>query len=751
SEGVNERIPHEFQSEYQQLQSRYLTQTSDDTVSLSALERGLAQVQGKAEDAKSRLETMDRAVAQGKERLAAAEADLERFTTEYAAAKAEKEKVKKELEAARQRVLSAEKDQEEGRTRLDLATRTLRNRESFNVATKAEQRRRRAVSALISDVRGVYGTLSSLIKVNNPQRHSVAVKAALGRNADAVVVDTVNTASDAIRFLRTQRLTTLSFLPLSVLREPQSIPVPQGLALASELVSCAQREVSRAVKFALSDTLVAPTMESASDAWRQHRVRVVTESGTVFNKGGSISAECNPGADRRRTKADQGVSEEEVERAQTEAAAAKDNYMAVTRELQKAREAIGGDRAGEADSKATALKNKLRAARNRVKEATKEVAGATKAMEEEKKAGAKHTKALQTAKDAVSAVVRRMHRTQDRLFADLLDRMRQAGHSHASIRDFDDEEGSRQRKKDRVRLQAELASAEAQLLFLGDADYATRAAKAKKQAARYTKEATRLEAELQELEGQDSVSSEEDLATNRAVKEAEREAEDVSKRLAQSRKHVQNHLGARGRARATLSAVLERERTVEVRRAQLLERCKCDGVLLPLLRTEGAGDVAMDGGSESEGEEDAPKRGKARVTTNRRGRRVEESEESDAEESDDEESEGAMMQLEAVYSAVNQLLASQSQDPTAVQRQQAKGKGKGKKGKKGRVRSALMSQEEEEEEEEEEREREMLSQQVEGRETQDLYSIIHAAPIDYSRVQADLDMIAKDVNPVSAL
>lgn len=69
----------------------------------------------------------------------------------------------------------------------------------------------------MSNCVGVHGKVVDLCEPVQ-SKYNVAVQVAMGRNIDAVVVDTEATAKECIKYMREKRIGTATFLPLDTLR-----------------------------------------------------------------------------------------------------------------------------------------------------------------------------------------------------------------------------------------------------------------------------------------------------------------------------------------------------------------------------------------------------------------------------------------------------------------------------------------------------------------------------------------------------
>lgn len=163
---------------------------------------------------------------------------------------------------------------------------------------------------------GIAGVVADLLNV--PAELSKAIEVTLGGAVQQVVVDNEQTAKDAVKFLTSQRLGRVTFLPLSVIKgrslaeqQLNNISNLDGfIGVASELVACDNKYQS-IVSHLLGTTVIAKDIDAATIIARQgqHRLKVVTLDGQVINPGGSITGGAqkndNHGVLQQKTEMDQ--------------------------------------------------------------------------------------------------------------------------------------------------------------------------------------------------------------------------------------------------------------------------------------------------------------------------------------------------------------------------------------------------------------------------------------------------------------
>ena len=122
----------------------------------------------------------------------------------------------------------------------------------------------------------------------------MAIATALGRNAEAVVVNHEKTAVECIEYLRNQRAGQATFIPLDTI---QTKPINDRLRslspqarLAIDVIQYAP-VIERAVSYACGNAMICDTLDVARNICyeRAQRVKAVTLDGTIIHKTGMIT------------------------------------------------------------------------------------------------------------------------------------------------------------------------------------------------------------------------------------------------------------------------------------------------------------------------------------------------------------------------------------------------------------------------------------------------------------------------------
>lgn len=141
---------------------------------------------------------------------------------------------------------------------------------------------------------GVYGRLIDLCEPVH-KKYTLAITRVLGRNMDAIVVDTEKTGRDCIQYLREQRAEPEMFLPLDGIQvKPVNEKLRQIGGSAKLIIDVVRFEppvIKRALQFACGNSLVCDGMEEARKLafGGAERKKTVSLDGILFQKSGVIS------------------------------------------------------------------------------------------------------------------------------------------------------------------------------------------------------------------------------------------------------------------------------------------------------------------------------------------------------------------------------------------------------------------------------------------------------------------------------
>uniref|UniRef100_A0AAY4CZ40 Structural maintenance of chromosomes protein 1A n=1 Tax=Denticeps clupeoides TaxID=299321 RepID=A0AAY4CZ40_9TELE len=139
----------------------------------------------------------------------------------------------------------------------------------------------------------VYGRLIDLCQPTQ-KKFQIAVTKVLGKNMDAIIVDSEKTGRDCIQYIKEQRGEPETFLPLDYLEvkpTDEKLRELRGAKLVIDVIRYEPPQIKKALQYACGNALVC---ENVEDARRiafggPSRHKTVALDGTLFQKSGVIS------------------------------------------------------------------------------------------------------------------------------------------------------------------------------------------------------------------------------------------------------------------------------------------------------------------------------------------------------------------------------------------------------------------------------------------------------------------------------
>ncbi|MCD8152411.1 MAG: chromosome segregation protein SMC [Clostridiales bacterium] len=145
-----------------------------------------------------------------------------------------------------------------------------------------------------ADTPGIHGVVADLIRVD--KRYETAIETALGGSIQNIVTDNEDTAKRMIAWLKEKRYGRATFLPLTSVSAPESVPARKALheqgaiGMADTLVKTEER-YRQVAGYLLGRVLVADTIDHAIAIERKYHysLRIVTLEGESLMPGGSMT------------------------------------------------------------------------------------------------------------------------------------------------------------------------------------------------------------------------------------------------------------------------------------------------------------------------------------------------------------------------------------------------------------------------------------------------------------------------------
>jgi chromosome segregation protein len=238
---------------------------------------------------KSRMRTSERErlearIHQIEEELVNKQGQLDEYTSCMADCEEEKRRIERDLSDAESTLFAR-------RSALDRLRKEIKSHEQELMRYEAQQQAQgdaggRAMDHILG-MDGVHGTVAQLGRA--PPEYATALDVAATGRLRWVVVDDDTVASDAIRYLKENRLGRVTFLPLNKLRPPILSPLeadPGVIGYAVDLLEF-DPAFERAFRVVFGTTVVVDTIERARRLMGKHKM--VTLEGEFVEKSGAMT------------------------------------------------------------------------------------------------------------------------------------------------------------------------------------------------------------------------------------------------------------------------------------------------------------------------------------------------------------------------------------------------------------------------------------------------------------------------------
>lgn len=154
--------------------------------------------------------------------------------------------------------------------------------------TEQEKRNQEIMKKLKHSIPGVKGFVHQLCAPKQ-RRYASAVATVLGRNTNAIVVDTFQTGTQCLEFLKANKMSVMTFIPLDTISvRPVERSLRNVLPEARLAIDCVEYDPSAetAIQYVCADTMICDELEVAKSLRWKHNINVkaVTLDGSVINK-----------------------------------------------------------------------------------------------------------------------------------------------------------------------------------------------------------------------------------------------------------------------------------------------------------------------------------------------------------------------------------------------------------------------------------------------------------------------------------
>lgn len=278
--------------EYNTLQAEAMKKSSDNRAKLANLQRQLKGDEATANSLKGKIDNFEVAI----DKL---QGELDAIKNRRNASQEAADQIKSELDTKKQKFTHLQSERiriNHHRTELDEKLSGVKRELEDAEGSQRQDHKEAKTRSMINDLKRIYpgvrGRVGELCKPKQ-KKFDEAVATALGREFDAVVVDTEKTAMDCVQYLKEQRFPPMTFIPLDNIKvsTPNSaIKGMQGVRLTIETIDF-DRSLERAIAYACGGSVVCDTLDIAKDTVYNKRIQVkaVTLQGAVVNKTGTMT------------------------------------------------------------------------------------------------------------------------------------------------------------------------------------------------------------------------------------------------------------------------------------------------------------------------------------------------------------------------------------------------------------------------------------------------------------------------------
>ncbi|KAJ5054728.1 uncharacterized protein L3040_000994 [Drepanopeziza brunnea f. sp. 'multigermtubi'] len=278
--------------EYNTLRSQVMAKTANNQSKLENLVRQMKtdevtvnSLKGKVEAFRASIEKLEAEVNTISERKETTRQAVKDISKEIDS----KKKEVNHIQSERVRINQLHTEKEE---KLQALLRTIDEANFGRRQNDKEQRTKDTIIALKRLYPGVRGRVGDLCKPKQ-KKYEEAVSTALGRDFDSVVVDTEKIGTDCVQYLKDQRFSPMTFIPLDNIKVSAPDANLKGLPKARLTIDTIDFDSSleRAMAYACGTSIVCDDLKTAKNIVyeRKMQVKAVTLEGFVIYKDGPMT------------------------------------------------------------------------------------------------------------------------------------------------------------------------------------------------------------------------------------------------------------------------------------------------------------------------------------------------------------------------------------------------------------------------------------------------------------------------------
>lgn len=446
--------------------------------------------------------------------------------------------------------------------------------------SRKEEKLREILTKLRRYFPGVKGRVFDLCKPKM-QKYGEAVSTVLGRNLDAVVVDTEKTARDCIQYLHEEQLGLLTFIPLDTIQTKTTTSTLRGMHRGMRMAIDAidfEASLERAMIYSMGNAVICDDLSIAK--WvcydKAMEVKAVTLDGTVIHKGGNMTGGHGPSDRGGRRWEDSEVAN---------LMRIRDDLMEQVRSLPKlddrSKEENLGNELRQLERRLERIDNEIKALQRNLESKEKEYQNADGQLQEVQPKFEEAGKDLEQLKSNFDREQRVVDDVEDKIFAGFCQRLH-----YENIRAYEAQQGDLQQEASKKKLEftTQISKLENQIAFEEKrlADTTTRLNKVQSEIEKNNNSITELGAQKAALEdASDTMAANLELLQERLAKQ-KKVKDDRNLKVNEAREEQRKRQSAMHndqKAIADLDAQIQRTAS---ERYTVLRRCKLEDIVLPL-------------------------------------------------------------------------------------------------------------------------------------------------------------------------
>ncbi|RDW84530.1 hypothetical protein BP6252_02120 [Coleophoma cylindrospora] len=283
--------------EYNRLRSQVVTQTSKNQAQVDTLTRQaktdevtVNSLKGRVEVTEATISTLQEEISTINERKESTKEVIKQINKDIDAKKKEFNQLQSERVRTNQRRTELEEKLFDTLKKLEEANDGRRQNDK-------EMRTKEMITSLKRIFPGVKGRIGDLCKPKQ-KKFDEAVITALGRDFDSVVVDTEKTGAECVQYLKDQRFSPMTFIPLDNIKVNNVNSNLKGLPKARLTIDTIDFDSSleRAMSYACGSSIVCDDLATAKHICyeRNIQVKAVTLEGFVIHKAGLMTGGRGP-------------------------------------------------------------------------------------------------------------------------------------------------------------------------------------------------------------------------------------------------------------------------------------------------------------------------------------------------------------------------------------------------------------------------------------------------------------------------